>query len=75
MINDYMFRMVLQNNKETLSGLISSVLEIPRDHITDSKIENVVEPGKTINNKEYKLDILVTLNGDICINLEMQVIN
>ena len=75
MTNDYMFRMVLQNNKETLISLISSVLEIPKETIIDCKIENVVEPGKTINDKEYQLDILVTLNGNILINIEMQVIN
>ncbi len=75
MTNDYMFRMVLQNNKETLIGLISSVLEIPKETIIDCRIENVVEPGKTINAKEYQLDILVSLNGNILINIEMQVIN
>ena len=75
MTNDYMFRMVLQNNKETLVGLISSVLEISKENIIDCKIENVVEPGKTINDKEYQLDILVLLNGNTYINLEMQVIN
>ncbi|WP_044913146.1 Rpn family recombination-promoting nuclease/putative transposase [Butyrivibrio sp. WCE2006] len=75
MTNDYMFRMVLQRDKNTLINLISSVLDIPIHTIQDVKIENVVEPGASINNKEYQLDILVMLNGNTYINLEMQVIN
>ena len=75
MTNDYMFRMVLQRDKETLSNLICSVLGLRREGIKDVKIENVVEPGKTMSDKEYQLDILVLLNNNTYINLEMQVIN
>ena len=73
--NDYMFRMVLQRDKATLSALICSVLGLESDEVLDVKIENTVEPGSAINNKEYQLDILVTLNNYAFINLEMQVIN
>ncbi|MBE5825130.1 MAG: Rpn family recombination-promoting nuclease/putative transposase [Butyrivibrio sp.] len=75
MTNDYMFRMVLQRDKETLINLISSVLGIPRDEILDVKIENTVEPGKSVDNKEFQMDILVLLNDNTYINLEMQVLN
>ena len=75
MTNDYMFRMVLQRDKNTLINLISSCLDLPVETILDVKIENVIEPGKSIDDKEYRLDILVLLNGNSYINLEMQVVN
>ncbi len=75
MTNDYMFRMVLQRDKATLSALICSVLGLENDEVLDVQIENTIEPGSAIDNKEYQLDILVTLNNHAYINLEMQVIN
>jgi predicted transposase/invertase (TIGR01784 family) len=75
MTNDYLFRMVLQRDSETLIMLICSLLHLKRSEVIDAYIENPIEPGATISNKEYQLDIVVMLNGDITINLEMQVIN
>jgi predicted transposase/invertase (TIGR01784 family) len=75
MTNDYMFRMVLQRDKKTLIKLISSILGISLSEIKDVKIENPIEVGKTISDKEYQLDILVLLNDDTYINIEMQVEN
>ncbi|MBP3274174.1 MAG: PD-(D/E)XK nuclease family transposase [Butyrivibrio sp.] len=75
MTNDYMFRMVLQRDKNTLINLISSILGIPVSKIKDVKIQNPVEVGKSINDKEYQMDILVLLNDDTYINIEMQVEN
>ena len=75
MTNDYMFRMVLQRDKNTLINLISSVLDLPLEAILDVRIENVIEPGKSIEDKEYRLDVMVLLNGNTYINLEMQVVN
>ena len=75
MTNDYMFRMVLQRDKNTLMNIISSVLEIALSDIKDVHIENPIEPGKAISDKEYQLDILVLLNNNTYVNLEMQVIS
>ena len=75
MTNDYMFRMVLQRDKQTLINLISSVLNIPLDDIKDVSIENTVEPGQKIDDKEYQMDILVLLNDSTYLNIEMQVLN
>ena len=75
MTNDYLFRMVLQRDYETLIMLICSILHLERDEVIEAHIENPIEPGATISNKEYQLDIVVKLNGDINVNLEMQVIN
>lgn len=75
MTNDYLFRMVLQRDKETLIMLICSLLHLSREQVVEAYIDNPIEPGATIGNKEYQLDIVVKLNGDTIINLEMQVIN
>ncbi len=75
MTNDYMFRMVLQRDSETLIMLICSLLHLRKEEVIEAHIENPVEPGATISNKEYQLDIVVKLNRDMTVNLEMQVIN
>ncbi len=75
MTNDYMFRIVLQKDRETLVGLICSVLHLSRDEVADVTIENPITPGEAIDDKEYQLDIYVSLNNNTYINLEMQVIN
>ncbi len=75
MTNDYMFRIVFQQNKFALKGLLSSVLHLNPDSITDIEIQNVVTPGVSISDKEYRMDILLTLNDGIVINIEMQLNN
>ena len=71
MTNDYMFRIVFQQNKFALKGLLSSVLHLKPNSITDIEIKNVVQPGVSIADKEYRMDILLTLNNGIVINIEM----
>ena len=75
MTNDYLFRMVLQRDKETLINLICSLLHLTRDQVIDAVIDNPIEPGASITIKEYQLDIVVILNSNVTINLEMQVVN
>ena len=75
MTNDYMFRMVLQRDKETLVNLICSLLHLKRKQIKNVYIDNPVEPGKSMREKEYQMDIVVMLNNNTIINLEMQVLN
>ena len=75
MTNDYMFRIVLQRDEETLKGLICSILHLSKDQVSYVKIENPITPGEAIDEKEYQLDILVSLNDSSYINLEMQVLN
>ena len=75
MTNDYMFRIVLQRDEETLKGLICSILHLSKDQVSYVKIENPITPGEAIDEKEYQLDILVSLNDSTYINLEMQVLN
>ena len=73
--NDYMFRMVLQKSNETLTLLLSSVLDIPVENIVKAEIQNPIMPGEAVDSKEFQLDIVVLLNDNTFINLEMQVVD
>ena len=75
MTNDYMFRAVLQSNDKVLQGLICSLLHLSKREITSIEIINPVILGKSVENKEFRLDINVLLNNNTVINLEMQVAN
>ena len=75
MTNDYLFRALLQQNNKVLKGLISSLLHLSLDEIISVEITNPIELGKSIDAKDFFLDIKVLLNSDTVINLEMQVIN
>ncbi len=75
MTNDYMFRMVLQKNNETLVLLLSSILHIPKESIVKAEVQNPITPGDTLQDKEYQLDVVVELNDNTIINLEMQVVD
>ncbi len=72
MTNDYMFRIVFQQNKYALKGLISSVLHLDPESIIDLIISNEVKPGQSITDKEFRMDILVIMNDSTTINIEMQ---
>ncbi len=75
MTNDYMFRIIFQENKFALKGLLESVLHLEEDTITDLEIKNTIVPGQNISDKEYRMDVLVMMNDNTCINLEMQLKN
>ena len=72
MMNDYIFRIVFQENKFALKGLLCSVLGLEEDQIVGLSITNEVKPGESIADKEYRMDIVVELNDDTKIDLEMQ---
>ena len=73
--NDYMFRIVLQQNNRVLKRLICSLLHLKPDDIISVEITNPILLGDKFDAKEFILDIDVTLNNAMLINLEMQVIN
>ena len=75
LMNDYMFRVVLQENKFVLQGLIGSLLRLNQEDIRSVEIKNPIKLGEQIDDKTFVLDIEVLLNNDTCLNLEMQVLN
>lgn len=75
LVNDYLFRALLQKNNNVLTALIASLLHMNRNEIESVRIENEVVLGQTIDNKKFILDILICMNDHTRINLEMQVIN
>lgn len=75
MTNDYLFRALLQRNNKVLRGLISSLLHLPITQISSVEITNPIMLGKSINEKDFILDIEILLNNNAIINLEMQVVH
>lgn len=75
LVNDYLFRALLQKNNNVLKALIASLLHINISDIQSVKIENEIVLGKQIKDKEFVLDIRVSLNNNTFINIEMQVID
>lgn len=73
--NDYMFRAILQENKEVLTALICSFLHLKHSEVTSVVITNPIKLGEHIDDKDFILDIVVLLNHNVSINLEMQVAN
>ena len=74
MTNDYMFRVVLQKNKFVLKGLVGALLHLDPE-LLEVEITNPIELGRSIENKDFILDVNVLVNNQTVLNLEMQVIN
>lgn len=75
LMNDYMFRVVLQANEFVLRGLIGSLLNLDQSEIKSTVITNPIKLGEKIEDKTFVLDIHVLLNDNTHLNLEMQVVN
>lgn len=75
MTNDFMFRAILQKNQKVLRGLVSALLHMQPEEIENITIENPIDLGDSVEEKELILDIRITLNNQMVINLEMQVTN
>ena len=56
MRNDYMFRAVLQESEVVLRNLLSVLLGMEESEIASCRIENPIELGKTIEDKDCVLD-------------------
>lgn len=75
MTNDYLFRALLQRNNRVLKALICALLHLDPKDVQEVSIENPIELGKSYAEKDLILDIKALLNGNMIINLEMQVVN
>lgn len=73
--NDYMFRAILQKDKQVLKALIAALLHLKKKSIHDVAITNPIELGAAISDKDFILDIRVNLNNEQLIDLEMQMSN
>lgn len=73
LMNDYMFRVVLQENRNVLKGLICALFHLSPETVTSTIILNPIELGKAFDDKTFVLDVKVLLNDMNVINLKMQV--
>ena len=73
--NDFMFHMLMQENKEILRSFLSAVLRVEEDTISDIEVSNPINRGSSIDDKTLVLDIKVIVNHSLLINIEMQVVN
>ncbi len=69
MRNDYMFKAVLQKNRNALKGLLAALLYIPAENIVDIEVMNPIE----VDDKTCILDLKLMLNNNTIINIELQV--
>lgn len=70
--NDYMFRAVMQIDKEALSHLVATLMGIDIEEVISCDIENPIVLGQSIEGKEGILDILLLLNNNRRLNIELQ---
>ena len=63
LMNDYMFRSVMQSNENVLKGLLCSLLRLDPNNVQTVQILNPIELGKKISDKEFVLDIKVLMNN------------
>lgn len=73
--NDCMFHMVFQKDMVALEGLICAVLHLEPENIKEIEVCNPLEIGKTIDSKNFYLDLKIEFNNDTIVNLEMQLMN
>ncbi len=75
LMNDYMFRSVMQSNENVLKSFLCPLLHLNPDDVWSVQILNPIELGKKISDKDFILDIKILMNNNTSINLEMQVNN
>lgn len=75
LMNDYMFRSVMQSSEKVLKGLLCALLRLNPEDVRAVQILNPIELGKKISDKEFILDIKILMNNHTAINLEMQMNN
>ena len=73
--NDYLFRALLQKNNEVLKHLTCSLMRIRPEEVKEVKVENPIVLGEAVRDKEFILDVKVSLNSEEIINYEIQVAN
>lgn len=70
--NDYLFRAVFQERPKALEGLCRVVLGLKDTDKVSVTLRNPIELGKSIDAKDFILDLAVVVNHSLFLNLEMQ---
>ncbi len=73
--SDYLFRILLQRDEKTLIALLAALLHMKSSDVTDIEVTNPIVVGDSVDDKEFHLDINVTLNRTRNVSVEMQVAN
>ncbi|MDE7224887.1 MAG: Rpn family recombination-promoting nuclease/putative transposase, partial [Acetatifactor sp.] len=77
--NDYLFKALLQKNRNVLKHLTCSLLHLHPKEVESVEIKNPIVLGEALtedfDSKIFVLDINVMLNNQVLINLEMQVVD
>lgn len=73
--NDYMFRAVFQSRPKALEGLCRSLLRLSPSDSLHIDLKNPIQLGAAIEGKEFILDLALTINDSLYLNLEMQLYN
>ncbi len=61
--NDYLFRALMQSEKEVLRSVVAAVLRRKPEEILTVDILNPIIMGESMDDKSYVLDLRVTVNG------------
>ena len=75
MTNDYLFRALMQEHRDSLKELVAALLGWSSEDIRTVTVENPIVLGESISAKDFMLDVRVCLNDYHTLNLEMQVLN
>ena len=70
-----MFRAVFQSRPKALKGLCRSLLRLSPSDSLHIDLKNPIQLGAAIDNKEFVLDLALTINDNLYLNLEMQLYN
>ena len=73
--NDYLFIALMNSYQYTLKMLICSLLGMQMTDIVSLEIQNPIKVGEVIESKTFILDVHVLLNHNVCIDIELQVVD
>ena len=65
MLNDYIFRVVLEKNPEALKNIISAVLHTNPATIKKLTVKNPIKEGEVPTDKSYRLSYLMIIQTQI----------
>ena len=72
LMNDFLAKYTLQNDLYALAGLLSALLDLDLNEITNINILNPVELNEAIDDKKCILDVKLEMNHSTIINIEIQ---